>query len=108
MRAGDVARDRKTKAGANLILIAGLVEPKERPENVLSRVRGNAWPVVVDMHRKESGIPWAFNGDAVAVALGVADKISETALERVRPHRGCGFAIVDDFRRMAVTLGVVL
>ena len=54
MRAGDVAGDRQAEARAALVLIARLVEPQERPEHVLARLRRDARPVVVDMHDDEA------------------------------------------------------
>src|SRR6185295_20259436 len=48
MRAGDVAGDRKAKAGAAFVLVAGVVEAQERLEHFLAHVVRNAGAVVID------------------------------------------------------------
>ena len=44
MRARDVARDRESKPGAALVLIARVVEPKERLEHILAHAGGMPGP----------------------------------------------------------------
>ena len=68
MRAGDVAGDRKAKAGAALVLVAGIVEPQERLEHFLAHVGRNSRPVVIDRHRQIAVIAVAGDGDRVGVA----------------------------------------
>ena len=75
MRARDVACDRKAKAGADLVLVARLVEPEERTEHVLAPFRGNAGTVVIDMDGQEARVAQGFDRQPVAVALGVVDEI---------------------------------
>src|SRR6266700_6220360 len=48
MRARDVAGDRKSEAGAALVLVAGAVQPQERLEHFLAHAGRNARSVVVD------------------------------------------------------------
>jgi hypothetical protein len=42
--AGDVARDCESEAAAALILVAGIVEPQERLEDVLAQMHGMVVP----------------------------------------------------------------
>ena len=53
MRARDIARDRKSKPGAGLVLIARLVQAEEGLEHVLALLGGNAGPIVIDIDGQE-------------------------------------------------------
>src|ERR1700722_18275005 len=86
VRARNVARDGKAQARAALVLVARIVEAKERLEHIVAHVDRNAGPVIVHRHRKPAMVAMAGDRHGRSEARGVGDEVGETALERRRPH----------------------
>ena len=106
MRARDVAGDRKSEAGAALVLVAGAIQPQERLEYFLAHVGGNARSVVIDRYGQIAVIAVAGDRDGVGVPRGIGNKVAEAALERRRLDGDHRQPMERHGRRMAVALGV--
>src|SRR5580692_10148479 len=108
MRTRDVARDGEAQAGAAFVLIAGVVEAQKRLEHVFAQRRRNARPVVVDRDGEPAVVAVAGNGDGGGKARGIADEISDAALESCRPHRDLRLTVKAHAGAMAVAFAVEL
>src|SRR5207237_4502421 len=106
MRARDVAGDRKSEAGAALVLVAGAIQPQERLEYFLAHVGGNARSVVIDRYGQIAVIAVAGDRGGVGVPRGSGNKVSEGALGRRRLAGVGGPTWVGNVERRADTIGV--
>src|SRR5262245_55695496 len=75
VRAGEVARDRKTEPGAALVLIARIVEPQKRLEHLLAHARGDSGPVVVDRDGEPAVIAMPGDRDRAREPRRVGDEV---------------------------------
>src|ERR1700677_911068 len=103
MGASDVAGDRQAEPRIAHVLIASLVQPQERPKDVLAMLGRNPWSVIVDVDRDETLLPPRGDDDVAAVALGVGDEIADAAFHRQRPDLDVEVPLDLDAEAAAVT-----
>ena len=87
MNTGDVAGDCQAKAGRFRVLIAGVVEPVERPEYLIALILRDAWPVILDLDHERAVLPFGADRHMIGEAHRVVDEISDGALEGMAPER---------------------
>ena len=106
MRARDIAGDGKPEPGAAFVLVARVVEPKERLEYFLAHGRGNTGTIVVDGDRQIAMVAVPGDRDHVGETRRVRHEIGEAPLECRGPHRHDRLAVNYDRRLMPVTFGI--
>src|SRR5579864_5788105 len=70
MGAGDVAGDGKPEAAAAFVLVARVVEAKERLEDLVAQMRRNPWTVVIDRNRHVAVVALSGDGNGPGKACG--------------------------------------
>src|SRR5262249_62275350 len=108
MGTGDVAGDGKPEAGAAFVLIARVIKPQERLEDLLPQMRRDTRAVVVHGDGEPAVVAMTGDGDRRRMPRGVGDEVAQAALECGWPHRDDRMPMKVHTRLVAVALGVRL